>query len=118
MNLITQQTFTKFCRGIKFSLIVGIAGLAISAVPALFIQSVFVAEAQRCIEAIEIFEAGGNVSTRCIDEFADPPVWLPPIIVIGGGIIGTLGGLGYGIFAPLRTKKFRRSMTSEGWLPF
>ena len=37
-------------RGFAFALIVGLAGAGLSGVPALFIQSIFVGEAQRCIE--------------------------------------------------------------------
>ncbi|MQF85913.1 MAG: hypothetical protein FI734_00380 [SAR202 cluster bacterium] len=118
MSSPTFKFFTRFFRGLKFSLIAGIAGLALSAVPALFIQSVFVAEAQRCIEAIEISNAGGNTSTKCIDEFTDPPVWLPPIILLGGAIIGTTGGLGYGIFIQPRGSKTSRYSEPERWLPF
>ena len=118
MNKAGLNPWKRFLRSIKFTLIVGFSGLALSAVHALFIQSVFVAEAQRCIEAIEIYEAGGNASINCIDGFKDPPVWLPPVILIGGGIIGSLGGLGYGMFVPPRTRSSSRNISSERRLPF
>ena len=71
-------------RGFAFAVIVGLASAALSAVPALFIQSIFVAEAQRCIEAIEMAAGGGDVELRCIDEFTDPPVWMPLAVVCRG----------------------------------
>lgn len=118
MSTIELTSFQRILRSIKFTLIVGFAGLAISAVPALFIQSVFVAEAQRCIEAIEISNAGGDAPTNCIDGFKDPPVWLPPIIILGGGVIGSLGGLGYGVFTSPKSRNASRKLSSESWLPF
>ena len=79
-------------RGFTFALIVGMAGAGLSGVPALFLQSIFVGEAQRCIEAIEVAEAGGDVILTCPDEFTNPPVWLPVIMVVGGAALGATGG--------------------------
>lgn len=104
-------------RGIAFALIVGLAGAGLSGVPALFLQSVFVAEAQRCIEAIEIAEAGGDVTLTCPDQFIDPPVWLPVILFAGGGAIGAVGGLAYGVLSPGRRAR-ERTPAEPPWLPF
>lgn len=103
-------------RGVAFAVFVGVAGAALSAVPALFVQSIFVSELQRCDEAIRRVEAGGEAPLNCIDEFRDPPVWLPPSIVVGGLVIGALGGFGYGFAAP-RGPKGREGPDAQ-WLPF
>ncbi len=105
-------------RGFAFALIVGLAGAGLSAVPALFIQSIFVGEAQRCIEAIEKAEAGGDVTLTCPDEFTDPPVWLPVIMVIGGAAIGAAGGLAYGVISPGRRTRGSTPPGESPWLPF
>lgn len=104
-------------RGVAFALMVGVAGAGLSGIPALFLQSVFVGEAQRCIEAIEIAEAGGDVTLTCPDEFTDPPVWLPVVMVAGGAAIGATGGLAYGLLSPGR--RARDAAPAETpWLPF
>ena len=105
-------------RGFAFALIVGLAGAGLSGVPALFIQSIFVGEAQRCIEAIEMAEAGGDVTLTCPDEFTDPPVWLPVIMVVGGAALGAVGGLAYGITSPGRRARGSTPPAESPWLPF
>ena len=105
-------------RGFAFAIIVGLAGAGLSGVPALFIQSIFVGEAQRCIEAIEMAEAGGDVTLTCPDEFTDPPVWLPVIMVVGGAALGAAGGLAYGIASPGRRARGSTSPAGSPWLPF
>ncbi len=105
-------------RGFAFALIVGLAGAGLSGVPALFIQSIFVGEAQRCIEAIEMAEAGGDVTLTCPDEFTDPPVWLPVIMVVGGAALGAAGGLAYGIASPGRRVRGSTPPAESPWLPF
>ncbi|MCY4582691.1 MAG: hypothetical protein OXE50_07840 [Chloroflexi bacterium] len=104
-------------RGIAFALIVGLAGAGLSGVPALFLQSIFVGEAQRCIEAIEKAEAGGDVTLTCPDLFADPPVWLPVVLVGGGAAIGAAGGFAYGVLSPGRRGR-DRTRPEPPWLPF
>ena len=104
-------------RGVAFAIIVGLAGAGLSGVPALFLQSVFVGEAQRCIEAIEIAEAGGDVTLTCPDQFTNPPVWLPVVLVAGGAALGAVGGLLYGILAPGRSARGSAPPQSP-WLPF
>ncbi len=96
---------------------IGAAGAALSAVPALFVQSIFVSEVERCEEAIRRAEAGADIPLNCIDEFRDPPVWLPLAIVAGGSAIGALGGLGYGLASP-RSHPRGREGPDTPWLPF
>ena len=105
-------------RGFAFALIVGMAGAGLSGVPALFLQSIFVGEAQRCIEAIEVAEAGGDVILTCPDEFTNPPVWLPVIMVVGGAALGATGGLVYGIASPGRRARGSTPAEEPPWLPF
>ena len=87
-----------------------------SGIPALFLQSIFVGEAQRCIEAIEIVEAGGDIALTCPDAFTDPPVWLPVVLLAGGGAIGAVGGFVYGLVSPGR--RGRSAQEEPSWLPF
>lgn len=102
-------------RALVFALIVGAAGAALGAVPALFVQSIFIGEAQRCIEAIERAEAGADITLTCPDAFTDPPVWIPPVMVAGGAFMGAAGGFGYGFMAT----RARRDLSAERpWLPF
>ncbi len=104
-------------RGLAFALMVGIAGAAVSAVPGLFLQSVFVGETQRCIEARQKdIAVSGEVSTNCAEGLADAPVWLPVVMVVAGGAVGFVGGFGYGFFQPSR--RGRAAEREEAWLPF
>ncbi len=104
-------------RGLVFGLMVGLAASGLGAIPALFIQSIFVSEAQRCLEAIEQHQAGGDIVLTCPDEFADPPVWLPVLIIAGSASMGIAGGFGYGF---LVTSSSRRpyGRVEQSWLPF
>ena len=104
-------------RGLLFAAFVGAAGAGLAAVPALFVQSIFVGEAQRCNEAIRQVEAGADIPLNCIDEFRDPPVWLPPAILFGGAVIGIAGGFGYGVASP-RPRSRSRAGPDAPWLPF
>src|SRR5690606_27735541 len=47
----TLRMGRRLYRGIVFALFVGIAAAALSAVPSLFVQSVFVVESERCADA-------------------------------------------------------------------
>ncbi len=104
-------------RGLLFAAFVGVAGAGLAAVPALFVQSIFVGEAQRCNEAITQAEAGADIPLNCIDEFRGPPVWLPPAIVFGGVVIGVAGGFGYGVVSP-KPRPRNRAGPDAPWLPF
>ena len=108
-------TGRRIYRGLVFALLGGAAGAALGAAPALFVQSIFVGEAQRCVEAIERAEAGADIVLTCPDEFADPPVWIPPVLVVGGAFMGAAGGFGYG-FALGSGRRDPRA--ERPWLPF
>lgn len=107
-------------RGLVFAVIVGAAGAALGAAPALFIQSIYIGESQRCIQAQETDIAiTGEIETNCAEAFADPPLWLPPSIVAGGALMGIIGGFTYGFVAPKTVPKDRnRWGASDRWLPF
>jgi hypothetical protein len=96
---------------------VGLVGAALGAVPALFIQSIFVGEAQRCSELLERVAAGAQEETVCADLFKNPAVWLPPAIATGGAAIGIIGGFAYGFATPKPTVN-KRGVTERPWLPF
>ena len=88
-----QTVGRRIYRGLVFALMVGAAGAAVSAVPALFIQSIFVGEAQRCEEAErKDIAVGGEVLTDCAQVFTDTPVWLPATLIVGGAVTGAVVG--------------------------
>ena len=98
---------------------VGVVAGAISAVPALFIQSIFVGEAQRCEEAErKDIAVGGEVRTDCAQELTDAPVWLPITLIVGGAAAGVVGGFGYGFIRPRSTSAGGPGAREEAWLPF
>ena len=102
-------------RGIVFALIVGVAGTALGGAPALFLQSLFNEESQRCAEAVRTAGERGVEAPVCGDEFLAPPRWLPLSLLWGGAAVGALGGLAYGIASPGR----RAAREAElQWLPF
>ena len=104
-------------RGLAFALMVGVAGAAVSAVPGLFLQSVFVGETQRCLEAQrKDIAVSGEISTDCAEGLADAPVWLPVVMIAAGGAVGIAGGFGYGFFQP--SLRGRAAEREEAWLPF
>ncbi len=102
-------------RGIVFALVVGAAGAALGGAPAIFLQSLFNEESQRCAEAVRTANERGDEAPVCGDEFLAPPEWLPLSLLWGGAAVGALGGLAYGIASPGR----RASRDAERqWLPF
>lgn len=104
-------------RGLAFAVMVGLAGAAVSAVPGLFLQSVFVGETQRCLEAQRKDVAvGGEIVTDCGEALADAPVWLPVLMVAAGAVVGFVGGFGYGFFQP--SLQGGAAKREEAWLPF
>ena len=112
----TIQMGRRLYRGIAFALLVGIAGALLSAVPALFVQSVFVVENERCLEAQQS-PATQQQGQDCAEMLADAPVWLPLAVVAGGAALGVVGGFAYGFIAPKPAA--RRGAELEGrWLPF
>jgi hypothetical protein len=105
-------------RAFFFALLVGVVGAGLSVVPALFIQSLFIGNAQRCEAAQHTdIAATGEIQTDCAENLATTPEWLPPTIVLGGGIFGLLGGLGYG-FATSRPGAVKKEELGQSWLPF
>ena len=104
-------------RGLVFALMVGVAGAVVSAVPGLFLQSVFVGETQRCLEAQrKDIAVSGEIITDCAEAVADAPVWLPVVMIVAGGAVGFGGGFGYGFFQP--SLRGRGPKREESWLPF
>ena len=110
-------TGRRLYRGLLFAILIALAGAAVSAVPGLFLQSVFVGEAQRCLEAQrKDIAVGGEIITDCGEASADAPVWLPAVMTAAGGAVGFVGGFGYGFFQPPR--RSGASVREEAWLPF
>ncbi len=103
-------------RVLTFALLVGMVSTMAAMIPALFLQSVFVGEAQRCVERQRFEEAAfDRVETTCAETLSDTPLWLPNVIIAGGSIMGVVGGAAYGWFGDPR----RRSAVPEHrWLPF
>ena len=111
------STSRRLYRGLVFAVMVGVVGAAISAVPALFIQSIFVGEAQRCIEAQrKDIAISGVIETNCAEGVAEAPVWLPVGLIAAGGAVGLVGGFGYGFVRP--PNRAGAAKPSEAWLPF
>jgi hypothetical protein len=105
-------------RGFVFALMVGTAGVVLSAVPGLFIQSIYIGEAQRCQQAQqEDLILIGEIETTCAENLNAAPVWLPPTIIIGGALMGAIGGFSYGAFSP-KAVPGRRTERERSWLPF
>jgi hypothetical protein len=111
-------TGRRLYRGLVFALMIGIVGAGLAIVPALFVQSIFIGNFQRC-ESQQEFDiaATGSIQTTCGEDLSDPPKWLPPALIAGGGIMGLLGGFGYGYVSPAPAPK-RFEDRDESWLPF
>jgi hypothetical protein len=105
-------------RGVIFGLMVGVVGAGLSIIPALFVQSIFIGNIQRC-EAQQEFDIAttGAIVTTCEQDLSDQPTWLPPALIAGGGLMGILGGFGYGFVSPAPAPK-RLEDRDETWLPF
>ena len=104
-------------RGVFFALLVGFVGAAMSVIPGLFVQSVFSGNVQRCESLAEQDLAAGETRTSCLEEAADDPTWLPQAIIAGGGIVGLLGGFGYGFVSPASAGS-KGSPQQRPYLPF
>jgi hypothetical protein len=97
---------------------VGVVGAGLAIMPALFIQAIFVGNIQRCQQQQELDIAiTGAIETTCAEDLADQPEWLPVVVIIGGGIMGTLGGFGYGFVSPAAPPK-RFDEGDDTYLPF
>jgi hypothetical protein len=97
---------------------VGATGVVLSTVPSLFIQSIYIGEAQRCQDAQqEDLILTGEIETNCAENLNAAPVWLPPTIIIVGALMGAIGGFSYGVFAP-KSVPGRKTERAQSWLPF
>ncbi|MEK9658766.1 MAG: hypothetical protein VW450_02335 [Chloroflexota bacterium] len=105
-------------RAVFFGLLVGLTGTAVAVLPALFVQSAFVQDTERCERQQQAdLESSGQVQTDCAELLAETPVWLPPVILAAGALVGVLGGGAYGFIAPQSAG--RASVQPGGrWLPF
>ena len=114
----TMSVGRRLYRGVVFALLVGFVGAAFSVIPGLFVQSIFVGNAQRCEEQ-QRFDVivEGKIVTNCGEQQSDTPTWLPPTIIAGGGMIGLLGGFIYGIISP-SSGAGRKEAQQPPWLPF
>jgi hypothetical protein len=64
-------------RGLLFGLMVGVVGAGLSIIPALFVQSIFIGDLQRCEEQQRFdIAATGAIVTTCGQDLSDQPVSL------------------------------------------
>ena len=102
-------------RGMLLALLVGFVATVVALAPALFIQSVFVGEGQRCDELRQREQAAfGEVRTTCADDLQETPTWLPGAIIAAGTALGAAGGFAYGFLDPARPRR----RDELPWLPF
>ena len=105
-------------RGVFFGLLVGFVGAGMSVIPALFVQSIFIGNLQRCeAQQEEDVALHGEIRTTCAEDLSAEPTWLPPAIIAGGGVMGLLGGFGYGFVSPASVQG-RNGERERSWLPF
>jgi hypothetical protein len=105
-------------RGLLFGLMVSVVGAGLSIIPALFVQAIFIGDLQRCEEQQRFdIAATGAIVTTCGQELADQPVWLPPALIASGGLMGLMGGFGYGFISPALAPR-RLEDQDKSWLPF
>ena len=102
-------------RGLLLALLVGFVATVVALAPALFIQSVFVGESQRCEELRQREQAAlGEVETTCAEDLQETPTWLPGVIIAAGAALGAAGGFAYGFLDPARPRR----RDELPWLPF
>ena len=113
-----RSTGRKIYRSFAFALMVGVVGAGLSVVPGLFIQSIFIGNAQRCEEQQQLdITLTGEIQTDCAENLSTTPEWLPPTIIAGGGLMGFVGGFLYGFLSP-RSAPGRPQDREVSWLPF
>jgi len=106
-------------RALIFAAIVGVVSAGMSVMPALFVQSIFIGNSQRCEDQQEIdMAAYGEIRTVCAEILNSTPRWLPPTIIAGGGLFGILGGAAYGYISPTPVARRREDREEQSWLPF
>jgi hypothetical protein len=106
-------------RALFFAFIVGVVSAGLSVMPALFVQSIFIGNAQRCEGQQELdMAAFGEIRTNCAELLSVTPRWLPPVIIAGGGLLGIIGGATYGYVSPTAIAKRREDREQQSWLPF
>jgi hypothetical protein len=105
-------------RGLAFGVMAGVVGAGMAIIPALFVQAIFIGNIQRC-EAQQEFDlaAKGAIETTCAHDLSDPPEWIPPALIAGGGLVGLLGGFGFGYVSPTPPPE-RFEKGENFWLPF
>ena len=93
----------RLINGLMFALMVGVMAALVSVIPALFIQTIFISEAERCDQLMRTEAAAfDEVRTTCEEDLGDAPFWFPTVIIWTGASLGALGGFGYGMFRPPR----------------
>lgn len=101
-----------------FGLMIGVVGAGLSIIPALFIQAIFIGNLQRCERQQEFdIAVTGGIETTCGQDLSDQPEWLPVAVIAGGGVMGLVGGFGYGFVSPAAAPK-RLEDRDKSWLPF
>ena len=105
-------------RAMIFAVMVGVVSGGLSVMPALFVQSIFIGNSQRCEDQQTLdLAAFGEIRTNCAELLNVTPEWLPPTIIAGGAVLGLLGGAGYGFISPTPVPT-RRDSGQQSWLPF
>ena len=98
----------RLVNGLVHALVVGVAAALVSVVPALFIQAVFIGEAELCDNLVRTEQAAfDEVRTACVEELGGAPFWFPTLIISGGGVMGALGGFAYGMLRSSQTEPHR-----------
>jgi hypothetical protein len=107
-GVATISTTKRCLNGIITAVVVGAVSTGVALAPALFIQAVFIGEAQRCATQVAFEKAAnGEVTSTCVEDLTDPPLWFPTLIAGAGGGLGLIGGFVYGVARPPQKKRRR-----------
>lgn len=105
-------------RGVFFALLAGFVGAGMSVIPALFVQSIFIGNIQRCeAQQQQDLAVYDEIRTTCADDLSEQPTWLPAVIIASGGAMGVAGGFGYGYVSPSGVPR-RNGEVERSYLPF